>query len=295
MNVHPNLIDLIGNTPMVRLKNFKPSRDIEILAKLEGFNPSGSLKDRIVKSIIENGEKEGKLNKRKIIVEASSGNTGISLAMFGAVKGYRVKIFMPENKSIERRKMIKYWGAELVLTPADVPHSHIKAVESLLESDPESYYYLNQNGDSKNVEAHYSGTGEEILKQTGGDISAVVAGLGTGGTLMGIAKRLKKYSDKIKVIAVEPEKPESKIEGLLHLNGSYIPPILEMDYIDENIRVPDDKAFEFTKKISMLEGLFVGISSGAVLYAALRISNKIKKGNIVVVFADRGDRYISTS
>lgn len=289
-----DFLDLVGFTPLIELKKVNLNSSVKIFSKLELFNPTGSLKDRMVKRIIEKAEERGELRKGMTIVEASSGNAGISLCALSRAKGYNVRIYMPETKTIERRKMIKALGGELVLTSGDNPHSHIEAAEELVRNEPESYFYLNQNGNEENVWAHYYGTGEEILKDLNFKIDYFVAGLGTGGTIMGAGMRLKKKFKDLKIVAVEPEKPISKIEGLLHRDGSYIPPILKEEFIDETIRVKDEDAIEGAKKIWEREGIFAGISSGAILFAALKIAERLKNGVIVTIFADNGDRYLST-
>ncbi len=287
-----NITELVGNTPLVKLRKFS-GEGFSIYAKLENYNPTGSLKDRIVKYMLERAEEEGRLTKDKIIIEASSGNTGIALSAIARAKGYRVRIFIPETKSLERRAIMKYFGAEVVLTSGDDPHSHIHAAEELIAKDPEHYYYFNQNGDENNAWAHYYGTGTEIVNELE-RVDALVAGFGTGGTILGAGRKIKEVNPEAKVIAVEPDKPISAIEGLLHFDGSYIPPIYKEGLIDEFIRVSDEEAVEFARRIAREEGIFVGISSGAALCAALRVAEKVK-GNIVVVFADSGDRYLSTA
>jgi cysteine synthase len=289
-----SILDMVGRTPILELKNLNQNHDVRIFSKLEFLNPTGSLKDRIVKRIIEKAEEKGELRKGMTIVEASSGNTGISLCAIGGAKGYRVRIYMPETKTVERRKIIRAFGGELILTSGDNPHSHIEAVEELVKNEPENYFYLNQNGNEDNTWAHYYGTGEEILRELNFKIDYLVAGLGTGGTLMGVGMRLKEKFRDLKVVAVEPEKPISKIEGLLHRDGTYTPPILREEIIDETIRVKDEDAIDCLKKLWAKEGIFVGISSGAVLFASLKLAERIKKGIIVAIFADSGDRYLST-
>lgn len=289
-----NILDTIGRTPLIELEKVNSNSLVRIFSKLEFFNPTGSLKDRMVKRIIEKAEERGELREGMTIVEASSGNAGISLCAIGGAKGYKVRIYMPETKTIERRKMIKALGGELILTSGENPHSHIEAVEELVKNEPESYFYLNQNGNEENILAHYYGTGEEILKDLNFKIDYFVAGLGTGGTLMGAGMRLKEKFKDLKIIAVEPEKPISKIEGLLHRDGSYVPPILKEELIDETIRVKDEDAIECLRILWEREGIFAGISSGAVLFALLKVAERIKKGVIVSIFADSGDRYLSS-
>jgi len=286
------LLNLIGNTPLVELKSFGNS-NVKIFAKLEMMNPSGSLKDRIAKYMIEEAERTGKLTPGKTIIEASSGNTGIALSMVGSLKGYRTKIFMPESKSIERRIMMRMWGADLVLTSKDNPHSHIEAAKELAASGGD-YFYIDQNENQDNVLAHYHNTGREILEQMVGTVDAFLAGIGTGGTIMGVGRRLKEANPKTRVVSIQPAEPISKIEGLLHLDGCYAPGICELSLIDENIYVSDPDAIETARKLALQEGLFTGISSGAVLAGALKLAEKMDKGQIVIIFGDRGERYLST-
>ncbi|MBK7995740.1 MAG: cysteine synthase family protein [Blastocatellia bacterium] len=287
------MLDLIGNTPLVELRSFSKNPSVKIFAKLELMNPSGSLKDRIAKYMIESAEATGKLTSGKTIIEASSGNTGISLSMVGSLKGYRTKIFMPESKSIERRIMMRMWGAELILTPRNNPHSHIEAAKEL-STNTTDYFYIDQNENQDNVLAHYHHTAAEILEQMPGSIDAVIAGIGTGGTIMGVGRRLKEANSKTQVVAVQPAEGISKIEGLLHLDGSYVPGICDLSLIDKNIYVEDPNAIETACKLALQEGIFAGISSGAVLYAALSLAETMEKGQIVIILGDRGERYLST-
>ncbi len=293
-----NSIDnLIGNTPLIKLKNSSSKKDVNIFTKLEMFNPSGSLKDRIVKYIMEEGIKSGELTKDKTIVDASSGNTGIAMSMISKAMGFKCRVYMPENKSLERRIIMRMYGTELILTSGDNPHSHIEACEELMEKDGgENFFYLNQNGNEGNVLAHYYGTGSEIVKDFGKNkIDYFIAGLGTGGMLMGAGKKIWEENKSSKIIAVEPDKGISKIEGLLHLDGSYVPPIWKEDFIYSHILVSDEDALTYTKLLAEREGIFAGISSGANYYVALKIAEEIDEGNIVFISADRGERYLSTS
>ncbi len=289
--------ELIGNTPLLKLKNSFKRKGVNIYAKLEMFNPSGSLKDRIVKYIIEDGEKSGELTKEKTIVDASSGNTGIAMAMISRAMGYKCRVYMPENKSLERRIIMRMYGAELILTSGDNPHSHIEACEELMEKDGgKNFFYLNQNGNMGNVYAHYHGTGSEIVRDMEDEkVDYFVAGLGTGGMLMGAGKKIFETNNDAKIIAVEPDKGISKIEGLLHLDGSYIPPIWSEDIISSHVLVSDEDAIKYTKLLAEKEGIFAGISSGANYYVALKLAEEIEEGNIVFICADRGERYLSTS
>lgn len=286
------LLNLIGNTPLVELKSFS-KENVKIFAKLEMMNPSGSLKDRIAKYMIEEAEQTGKLTPNKTIIEASSGNTGIALSMVGSLKGYKTKIFMPESKSVERRIMMRMWGAELVLTSRDNPHSHIQAAKELALSGGD-YFYIDQNENQDNVLAHYHHTAREILEQITGTVDAFLAGIGTGGTIMGVGKRLKEANSKTKIVSIQPAEPISKIEGLLHLDGSYTPGICDFSIVDENIYVSDHNAIETARSLALQEGIFAGISSGAVLWGALKLAEKMNSGQIVIILGDRGERYLST-
>jgi cysteine synthase len=287
------LLELIGNTPLIQLESFTSTSKVKIYAKLEMMNPTGSLKDRIAKYMIDEAEREGKLKKDQIIIEASSGNTGIALSMVGSLKGYRTRIFMPESKSIERRVMMRMWGADLALTSRDNPHSHIEAAKELA-AHGKGYFFIDQNENINNVMAHYHTTAAEILRQLPQPIDAFVAGIGTGGTIMGVGRRLKEQNARTRIVAVQPAEPISKIEGLLHLDGSYAPGICDLSLIDQTIYVADEKAIETARRVALQEGLFAGISSGATLWAALKLAEEMESGNIVVIFGDRGERYLST-
>ncbi len=289
------LLESIGNTPLVLLEDISPNPDVGIYAKLENFNPSGSLKDRIVKFMIEKAEKSGELTKGKTVVEASSGNTGIAMGLVCALKGYKARVYMPETKSIERRKIMKMRGVELILTSGEDQNSHIKAAIECAK-DKENFYYLDQNGDKNNILSHYHGIGSEIVNQMGDkEINYFIAGLGTAGTLMGVSKRLKEMSYDAKIISVQPEKPISKIEGLLHLDGDFEPPIYDASAVDEHIYVSDENAIFWAREVIKKEGVTAGISSGANIYAAVETAKKIDKGNIVIVFGDGAERYMSTA
>lgn len=289
-----NMLDLIGNTPLVRLDRINPNPKVNIFAKLESYNPSGSLKDRIALYMIESAEKKGLLDPKKTIIEATSGNTGIALGMVCAVKGYKCKLFMLESKSLERRFLLRYWGAELVLTTKDDADSHIYAAKKLIKNEPDKYFYIDQNENEDNVKAHYNGTGREIIKDLDGKVDAFIAGFGTGGVLMGVGAALKEAKSNARIIAVEPSKAISKIDGLKYSGEGYIPTIFHSDKIDETARVSDEDAIETGKKLSKLEGIMGGISSGATVWAAIQTAKKMNSGNIVVIIGDRGERYFST-
>lgn len=292
---HYHLLSLIGNTPLVRIKRLNPNPKVNILAKLEMFNPSGSVKDRIALAMIEGAEKEGLLNKDKVIIEATSGNTGIGLAMVAAVKGYRLLLAMPESVSIERRYILKAYGAEILLTPADLgTDGAIEEVYGLVREEPDRYFLTDQFNNPYNLLAHYQGTGEEIWRQTKGRVTMIVAGMGTTGTVMGVAKRLKEYNPKIRIIGVEPYLGE-RIPGLKNLKESYLPGIYKRELLDEKINVTEEQAAHMTRQLAKEEGILVGMSSGAAMYVAINKAKVLDKGTIVVIFPDGADRYLSTS
>jgi cysteine synthase B len=291
MIVADNPLDLIGQTPVVRLKKVVPRNPrVEIYAKMEGYNPCSSVKDRIARYMIEGAEARGELDRDKIIVEASSGNTGIGLAMVSSIKGYRLKIIMPESMSVERRRVMQAFGAEVILTPAAEGMNGAIAKAEELGREPH-YLHINQYANPDNVRAHYEGTGPEILEQVA-DIDVLVAGLGTGGTITGVGRRLKESYPKLRIVGVEPY-PNSLIQGLRNLD-EFVPPILDLSLLDEKLNVEDGCAFNTVRVLANVEGLFVGISSGAAVHAALQVAEEMDSGRIVVILPDRGDRYLST-
>jgi cysteine synthase len=288
------VLEQIGNTPMIALQRILAPGSASLLLKMEAWNPSGSLKDRIVKYIIDEAEAAGALQRHHIIIDASSGNTGIALGMVATLKGYRSRIFMPETKSVERRKIMRAWGTELVLTSGADQNSHIWAAEQAAK-DTDTFFYLNQNGNVGNVMAHYHGTGAESLAQAGGRIDCFVAGAGTGGTLMGVARYLADHGCEAHIVAIEPDNSHSKIEGLLHFDGTFVPPIWEQERIHEQRRVSDEVAFETARRLAREEGIFCGPSTGAILSVALEKAKELGPGRTVVAVAcDRGERYLST-
>lgn len=288
------VLDLIGNTPLLPLQRVVEPGMARVLLKMEAWNPSGSLKDRIVKYIIEKAEQDGSLRPQHTIIDASSGNTGIALGMVASLKGYRSRIYMPETKSIERRKIMSVWGTEVVLTSGADQNSHIWAAEEAAR-DQETYFYLNQNGNPGNWQAHYHGTGAEIAAQTGAKLDCFVAGAGTGGTLIGVARFFRDSGLAASIIGVEPDNPHSKIEGLLHFDGSYLPPIWDPTMVAEMRRVPDRDAFQTARLLARQEGIFCGPSTGAILQVALEKARELGEGHVVVAVAcDRGERYLST-
>jgi len=291
-----SLLDCIGNTALVELTRMQPAKGAQVFAKLEGNNPGGSIKDRPALWMLKKAEESGALSHGKVILEPTSGNTGIGLAMVGAVKGYRVKLTMPECVSVERRRVLQAFGAELVLTPAhERTDGAIREAHRILEDDPDRYYMPNQFANPANWQSHYETTAVEILEQTEGKVSAFVAGMGTTGTLMGISRRLHEHNADIKVIGVEPTEGHA-IQGLKNMNESIVPAIFERSRLDRTIIAEDRPAFATTESLALEEGLFVGMSSGANVWAALRVAAEMAPDEIVVtILCDRGDRYLSTN
>ncbi|HOK21728.1 MAG TPA: cysteine synthase family protein [Bacteroidales bacterium] len=291
-----NILDYIGNTPLVEIKKLNPYfPDIRIFAKIEGQNPGGSIKDRPALYMINEAEKSGRLTKDKIIIKATSGNTGIALAMIAAIKGYKIKLFMPECVSLERRKILESYGAELVLTPAtENTDGAIIRAKKLLNEYPDVYFMPDQFSNPANPLSHYQTTGPEILEQTNGKIDYLAVGLGSTGSLMGTSKFLKENIPNIQIVAIEPV-IKHKIQGLKNMEESIVPSIFDPSIIDIHLYVNDEESFEYARLLSIKEGIFVGMSSGAALSGVIKLAEKIKKGNIVTIFPDRGDRYLSTN
>jgi cysteine synthase B len=290
-----NLLSAIGSTPLVELNNLNGNSKVRIFGKLEGSNPGGSIKDRPAYYMLKKAEESGELTKGKTILEPTSGNTGIALAMIGAAKGYKVKLCMPECVSLERRRIIESFGAEALLTPAkEGTDGAIRKAHQLISEESDKYYMPNQFENENNVLAHYETTGPEIFSQTKGEIDVFVAGMGTGGTLMGTGKYLKEKNPQIKVVGVEPTMGH-KIQGLKNMQESIVPKIYHPEKLDEKIIVEDDPAYEMTRILATREGIFVGMSSGAAIVGALRIAKNMNSGIIVAILPDRGDRYLSTN
>ena len=293
MKYYSNILKLIGKTPLVRINKSNPNPNVLMLAKLEKYNPAGSVKDRIAVSMIEEAEKEGILTSEKIVIEPSSGNTGIGLALICSVKGYPLEIVMPETMSIERRKIMTTYGAKITLTPGDTGMNGAEDyVKEIVEKNPDKYFYPNQFANPNNPLAHYRYTAEEIIEDTDGEIDVFVAGLGTSGTLMGVSKRLKEYNPRIRIIAVEPE-PKQGIQGLKNLDTSYVPPILDQSRIDEKVYVNLEDAEHASRMLCLQEGIFSGISSGAAMHVAIETARKMESGTMVVILPDGGEKYIS--
>jgi len=294
-NVESNLLSAIGNTPMIELCGLNENPAVKILAKLEGNNPGGSVKDRPAYYMIKKAEEFGELNKEKTIVEATSGNMGIALSMIAAAKGYRVNLYMPECVSMERQLIIQAYAAEVVLTPAkEGVDGAIKKAHQVLKEEPDRYFMPNQFDNENNVLAHYETTGPEVFSQTGGGIDVFVAGMGTTGTLVGAGKYLKEKKRGIRIVGVEPTEGHT-IQGLKNLTESIVPGIYRSEALDEKIIVGDDEAFDVARLLAIKEGLLVGMSSGAAVAGALRVARNMKRGTIVVILPDRGDRYLSTT
>jgi cysteine synthase B len=290
-----SVIDCIGNTPLVELKNLNTNHRVRLMAKLEGSNPGGSVKDRVALYMVKKAIESGKLVPGKTILEPTSGNTGIALAMIGAALGYKVKLTMPECVSVERRRTIEAFGAEIDLTAGKrSTDGAIIRAHKILEESPEQYFMPNQFDNENNVLAHYETTGPEIFKQTKGEVDAFVAGMGTTGTLMGVSKYFKEHKPSVKIVGVEPTLNHS-IQGLKNLHESIVPRIFKKSALDDEITITDDEAFETTRLLAIREGLFVGMSSGAALAGALKVAQGMKSGTVVVLLPDRGDRYLSTS
>ncbi|MFW6014224.1 MAG: cysteine--tRNA ligase [Nanoarchaeota archaeon] len=296
--MNENILELIGNTPLVKIKKLNPYPGVQIYAKLEGFNPGGSVKDRVALKMIEEAEKKGELDNNKTIIEPTSGNTGIGLAMVSAIKGYRIEIVMSEAVSLERRKVMEGFGAKIILSPAEEStDGAIKVAEEMVNKHPDKYFMPDQFNNKNNYLAHYEKTAEEILKEVP-ETDYFVAGLGTTGTLVGCAKKFKEKNPQIKVVAAEPN-PSHTIQGLKNLETAIVPGIFKPELIDETIKVADPEAYKTARELIKKEGIFVGISSGAALASALKIaereSKNKRKAEIVVIFPDRAEKYLSTT
>ncbi len=285
-----HIFDLIGQTPMVRINKMNPNPNVEIYAKLEWFNPMGSLKDRIALSMIEKAEEEGKLTKDKVILEATSGNTGISVAWVAALKGYKCLIVLPNSVSEERKKILKALGAELFFVSSEA-----EAVKTARAKAKNTQYFMtDQFANEMNWKTHYETTGEEIWKQTEGKITHFVAGIGTSGTIMGVARKLKELKKSIQIVGVQPSRPHNKQQGLINLQ-EFCPEICKHDEVDEMVMVDDEDAFRTARALLLQEGLFAGISSGSTMWCAIQKAKAIKQGLIVTVFGDHGFKYLSTN
>jgi S-sulfo-L-cysteine synthase (O-acetyl-L-serine-dependent) len=289
-----NLLQAIGNTPLVELANLNTAPNVKIMCKLEGCNPGGSVKDRPALYMIEKAEHDGELTKDKIILEPTSGNTGIAIAMIGAAKGYEVHLCMPECVSAERRQILEGMGSQVFLTPAkENIDGAIRFAHRLMEEHPDKYFMPNQYDNPANALAHFETTGPEIYRQTEGQVDYFVAGMGTSGTLMGTGRYLKSVKPSVKIVGVEPVMGHT-IQGLKNMTESMAPGIYHSEELDLKEMVEDGEAYETTRHLATKEGLFVGTSAGAAMAVALRVAKMIDHGTIVVILPDRGDRYLST-
>ena len=296
IDIKHRVFNAIGDTPLVELGPLDGANPhVRILAKLEGCNPGGSVKDRPAYYMIKAAEEDGLLTADKVIVEPTSGNTGIALAMIGSARGYKIKLFMPECVSTERQICLQAFGAEVVLTPArEATDGAILRARQFIEKEPGKYYMPNHNDNPNNLLSHYETTGPEIYRQTNGEVDVFIAGLGTSGTLIGTGRYLREKKPGVRIIAVEPTTGHT-IQGLKNMTESIIPGIYDTKGFDEKIVVEDGEAFETTRMLATKEGIFVGMSSGAAVAGAIQVSNRMDRGNIVVILPDRGDRYLSTT
>jgi len=295
LNRATDVLSLIGNTPLLRLAKIGSAYpQVELLAKAEWVNPGGSVKDRAAWNIIQEAERSGALTPGKVLLDSTSGNTGIAYAMIGAARGYRVRLFIPSNVSLERKRILKAYGAEIVYTdPMEGSDGAIRRVRELAAREPEKYFYANQYNNPANWQAHYQTTAPEIFEQTEGRITHFVAGLGTTGTFIGTARRLKELKPDVRCISFQPDSPFHGLEGLKHLPTSIIPGIYDPAVADENLEVSTEDAYAMALRLAREEGLLVGISSGAAVVAALQVASQVRRGVIVTIFPDSGDKYLS--
>lgn len=291
-----SITDQIGNTPLLRVRLFeREAPGVEVYGKAEFLNPGGSVKDRPALRMIEEGERSGRLTPAKVILDSTSGNTGIAYAMIGAAKGYRVRLVMPTNVSEERKQLVTAFGAEIVYSdPLEGSDGAIRLARALRDENPHLYYMPDQYNNEFNWRAHYDTTAPEIWAQTGGRITHFIAGLGTSGTFMGTTRRLKELNPAIRCISVQPEEPWHGLEGLKHMPSSIVPGIYDEALADEDLGVATEAAYEVARELAKREGILVGHSSGAALHTAGRLAPHIGRGVIVIIFADGGDRYLSS-
>jgi S-sulfo-L-cysteine synthase (O-acetyl-L-serine-dependent) len=292
-----SVLELIGHTPLIRLQAFeRETPGVELYAKAEWHNPGGSVKDRAAARMILEGERQGRLRPGLTIVDATSGNTGIAYAMIGAAKGYKVKLFLPENASPERKLILRAFGAELVLTsPLEGTDGSIRAVRALVAEHPELYFYPDQYSNDANWRAHFETTGPEIIEQTGGRVTHFVAGLGTSGTFMGTSRALRDFNPNVKVMSFQPDSPFHGLEGLKHMETAMVPAIYDASMADADLRVSTEEAHRCVRRLAREAGLLVGISAGAALAATLQVARTIDRGVVVTVFPDGAEKYLSES
>ena len=290
-----NLLDLIGNTSLVRLTRIRPTApDVEIYAKAEWENPGGSVKDRPAMNIICEAEAAGQMSRDRILIDSTSGNTGIAYAMICAAKGYRLRLCMPGNVSMERKRILKAFGAEIVYTdPMEGSDGAIRQVRRMAQENPELYFYANQYDNPANWRAHYLTTAPEIFEQTGGRVTHYVAGLGTSGTFIGTARRLKQLDPRIRSLSFQPDSPFHGLEGMKHMPTAIKPGIYDENVAEENLEISTEDAHRMTLRLAREEGLLVGVSAGAAMVAALQVANQLTRGVVVTIFPDSGDKYLS--
>ena len=290
-----SILDLIGRTPLIRLRQIeRECPGVEIYAKAEWQNPGGSVKDRAAARMIAEGEQSGKLTPDKTILDATSGNTGIAYAMIGAAKGYKVKLCVPENASQERKLILRAFGAELVLTsPLESTDGAIREARRLFAETPDKYFYPDQYNNDGNWRAHYDTTGPEIIEQTAGTLTHFVAGLGTSGTFVGTARRLRQFNKSIKLISFQPATAFHGLEGLKHMESAIIPGIYDPSIADDDLRVESEDAFDMVRRLAREEGIMAGISSGAAIAAVLQVARQLKTGIVVTVCPDGAEKYLT--
>ena len=291
---YPELLARIGNTPLVEIQKIFHSEKIRIFAKLEWFNPGGSVKDRPAYNMIRKAEETGELTPEKVIADSTSGNTGIAYALIAAAKGYKILLAMPANASVERKKILKAYGAELLFTdPLQGSDGSILAIREIYEKSPQKYFYPDQYSNDANWEAHYNSTAPELYEETHQQITHFVAGLGTSGTFVGTTRRLKEFNPEIKGISFMPDSPFHELEGLKHMSTSIVPRIYDPSVADENLGISTEESQKMVIRLAREEGLFAGLSSGAAMVAALQVAKNIDRGTIVTMFPDGGDKYLS--
>ena len=290
-------VDLVGNTPLLELASISSEvPNVTILGKAEWYNPGGSVKDRPALWMVRDGEKSGELDVGKVILDATSGNTGIAYAWIGAALGYKVKLCMPKNASEERKKILRALGVEIVLTdPGEGSDGAIREARRLYAEDPKQYFYPDQYTNPANPKAHYESTAPEIWEQTEGEVTHFVAGLGTSGTFVGTAWRLKEYNPEIKVISFEPDSPFHGLEGMKHMASALVPEIYDPMLADENLGASTEEAYEMVKRLAREEGILVGLSAGAAVATSLRVARELESGVVVTVLPDGADKYLSES
>jgi S-sulfo-L-cysteine synthase (O-acetyl-L-serine-dependent) len=294
VRIEKDLTKMIGNTPLLRFRTLEPHDGVEIYGKAEWANPGGSVKDRPALAMIEAGERSGDLTKDKILIDATSGNTGIAYAMIGAVRGYQVKLFMSASASAERKRILRAYGAELVLTdPAESSDGAIREVRRRYQENPDIYFYPDQYNNPENWRSHFRTTGHEIWKQTDGRITHFVAGLGTSGTFMGTARRLKCYNEDIQAISMQPDLALHGLEGLKHMGSAIVPGIYDPQLADQNLPIATDEAYNMIKRVASKEGVLLGVSGGAALAAVEKVARQVERGVIVTILPDSGERYLS--